>query len=146
MSAEVVNKGEWTRPTPDPDGEGVPYFEACARGELLVQECPECGHRQHYPRAWCVECGATPGWLTTEGVGTVHTFTIMHQYGAEPFKSELPYAVVIVELPEGPRLMGNLTDCDPADVHIGMPVEVYMVSAAENVAVPFWRPRRADAG
>ena len=146
MSAEVVDKGGWTRPTPDPDGEAVAYFEACARGELLVQECPECGHRQHYPRAWCTECGATPGWLTTQGKGTVHTFTIMHQYGAEPFKSELPYAVVIVELEEGPRLMGNLTDCDPADVHIGMPVEVYMVQAAENVAVPFWRPRRDDAG
>jgi uncharacterized OB-fold protein len=142
VTAEVVDWGEWTRPLPDPDGEGVAYFEACSRGELLVQECPTCGHRQFFPRAICTACGGDPEWLPTQGTGLVHTFTIMRQYGQQPFKDLAPYVVAIVELPEGPKMMGNITDCDPDDVHIGMPVEVYMVRAAENVAVPFWRPTR----
>lgn len=141
MTAEVLDQGPWTRPLPDPDGESRTYFEACARGELLVQECPACHHRQHFPRAWCTECGATPEWLSTAGTGTVHTFTIIRQYGQEPFQGQLPYVVAMIELPEGPKLMGNVTDCDPSSVHIGMPVEVYMVRATPEIAVPFWRPR-----
>ena len=75
------------------------------------------------------------------GNGTLHTFTVIRQNHAKPFKDELPYVVAIVELDEGPRMMGNLTGCDPDDVRIGTPVEVYFVPADEGVAVPFWRPR-----
>jgi uncharacterized OB-fold protein len=142
VTAEVIDGGEWTRPLPDPDGEAVPYFEACSRGELLVQQCGSCGHRQFYPRAICTACGGDPDWLTTQGIGNVHTYTVMRQSGQRPFKDLTPYVVAMIELPEGPRIMGAVTDCDPEHVHIGMPVEVYMVRAAENVAVPFWRPAR----
>ena len=48
----------------------------------------------------------------TAGRGTVHTYTVIRQNHAQPFKSELPYVVAIVELDEGPRLMANVTDVD----------------------------------
>ena len=38
---------------------------------------------------------------------------------------DYPYVVALVELDEGVRLVSNLTDIDPADVTVGMPVEVY---------------------
>jgi hypothetical protein len=38
--------------------------------------------------------------------------------------------------------MSNVTGCRPEDVTIGMPVEVYMVTAGPDIAVPFFRPRR----
>jgi len=41
--------------------------------------------------------------------------------------------------------MGNVTHCDPADVHIGMALTAYAVQAVEGIAVPFWRPA-AGAG
>jgi hypothetical protein len=119
----------------------APYWEAATRGELVVQECPKCGHRQFYPRAVCTDCAATSEWLTCSGRGTVHTFTVIRQNHAKPFKEELPYVVAMVELDEGPRLMGNVTGVEPDDVRIGLPVEVYFVAADEGVAVPFWRPR-----
>jgi uncharacterized OB-fold protein len=144
VSPEVVEREqEWDRPVPRPDAVSAPYWEAAASGELVVQECPECGHRQFYPRAVCTQCGADPGWLTCSGNGTVHTFTVIRQNHAKPFKEELPYVVAIVDLDEGPRMMGTVTGSDPGDVHIGMPVEVYFVPADENVAVPYWRPRSA---
>ncbi|HEX6311793.1 MAG TPA: Zn-ribbon domain-containing OB-fold protein [Acidimicrobiia bacterium] len=141
MSADVVEVEEWARPIPRPDATSAPYWEAAARGELVVQECPECGRRQFYPRTVCTQCGADPGWLTCSGRGSVHTFTVIRQNHAKPFREELPYVVAMVDLEEGPRMMGNLTGCDPAEVHIGMPVEVYFVRADEGGAVPFWRPR-----
>ena len=133
----------WERPTPAPDAVSARFWEAAAHGELLVQECPVCGHRQFYPRAACTACGADPEWLTCSGRGTVHTFTIIRQNHAAPFRDELPYVVAIVELDEGPRLMGNVTGCEVDDVHVGMPVEVYMVIADEDVGVPMWRPASA---
>jgi hypothetical protein len=38
--------------------------------------------------------------------------------------------------------MSNVTGCRPEDVTIGMPVEVYMVIAGPDIAVPFFRSRR----
>ena len=70
----------------------------------------------------------------------VHTFTIVRQYGQAPFKGELPYAVAMVELGEGVRMMGTVTGCPVESVRIGMPVESYAVECGDGMAVPFWRP------
>jgi len=131
---------EWARPLPALDEAGREFWAAAARGELVVQECPACGHRQFYPRLACTVCGATPGWLACSGRGVVHTFTVIRQNHAKPFRNELPYVVAVVELEEGPRMMGNVVDCPVEDVHIGMPVSVEFRQADEAVGVPFWRP------
>jgi uncharacterized OB-fold protein len=130
---------EWNRPVPAKDPVSAPYWEAAARGELLIQRCPACGNRQHYPRAVCAQCGATPEWERVSGKGTVYTYTVIRQNHARPFRDELPYVVAMVELEEGPRVMGNV-DGPVDDVHIGMPVEVYFQTAEEGLGVPFWRP------
>ena len=131
---------DWARPLPAPDGVSAPYWEAASRGELLIQRCPACGHRQFYPRALCTVCGTDPEWESASGRGVVHTFTVIRQNYARPFSDELPYVVAIVELDEGVRMMSNITDCAVDDVHVGMPVEVHFVEAAEGVGVPFFRP------
>ncbi|GLZ08156.1 hypothetical protein Acsp03_56220 [Actinomadura sp. NBRC 104412] len=143
--SEVIDAVEDGRPVPVPDHVSAPYFSACARGELWIQRCPDCGYRQHYPRPLCVECGAEPEWETTRGLGTVHTFTVVRQMGVEPFRSRLPYVVAMIELDEGPLMMGDVTDIDVDEVRIGQRVEVYMLRTGKDVAVPHWRPVRGDA-
>ena len=138
---DVLRDAEWTRPVPGPDDCERPFFEAAARGELIFQRCRDCGHGQHYPRAVCTACGSDPEWSTVSGQGTVHTFTIVRQNFAKPFKAELPYVVAIIELPEGVRMMGNVTGCSPDEVQVGMPVEAYAVVFEDGLAVPFWRTR-----
>jgi len=134
------------RPLPLPDAVSETYWRAAAGGELLYQECPACSHRQLYPRALCVRCGAEPAWQRAAGRGRVHTFTVIHQNWAPPFRDLVPYVVAIVELDEGPRMMSNVTHCDPARVHIGMPVELYTVAVEDGIGIPFWRPAtEADA-
>jgi uncharacterized protein len=128
------------RPLPAPDHVSQTYWQAAARGDVLYQECPRCGNRQFYPRAVCTACGADPDWATASGRGTVHTYTVVHQNLAKPWREMTPYVVAMVELEEGPRLMTNITDCDPSDVHIGMPVEAYTVKVDEELGLPFWRP------
>ena len=135
-----MSDATWTRPLPEADAVSRPFWEGCGRGELLIQRCPACGHRQFYPRAACTACGETPEWERASGRGVVHTFTVIRQNHAKPFRDELPYVVAIVELEEGVRLMTNLTDCPVEDVSVGLPVEAHFVSIDDDLAAPFFRP------
>lgn len=140
MSADATVPEEWQKPTPQPDGVSAPYWQAAAEGRLLVQQCPSCGHRQWYPRALCTACGADPEWLACSGRGVVHTFTVVRQMGMRAFRGDVPYVVAMIDLEEGPRIMGGITDCDPDDVVIGLAVEVHFLQAAEDIGIPYWRP------
>lgn len=81
-----------------------------------------------------------PEWLETAGRGTVHTFTVIRQQGIPAFKAELPYAITMVELDEGPLVFGSMPGVDPESISIGMAVEVYFRSASEDIGVAYWRP------
>ena len=140
MSADAKPESDWQKPLPLPDGVSAPYWQAAAEGRLLIQQCPSCGHRQWYPRALCTACGADPEWLECSGRGVVHTFTVVRQMGMRAFREDVPYVVAMIDLEEGPRLMGGITDCDPDSVVIGLPVEVHFVTAAEDIGIPYWRP------
>ncbi len=137
---EVLQPDTFEKPLPAPDAVSGPFWEAASEGRLLYQQCRSCGHRQFYPRALCTACGADPEWAEASGRGTVHTFTVVRQYGGRPFRDELPYVVAIVELEEGVRMMGNVTGCDPESVEIGMQLEAYAVLADERLGIPYWRP------
>jgi uncharacterized OB-fold protein len=140
---EVVRGRTWDRPQLAPGALDREFFEAAARGTLLYQQCPACGHRQFYPRLLCTACGGDVVWASASGRGAVHTFTIVRQNGQKPFKDELPYAVAMVELEEGVRMMGNVMGCPVEQVRIGMAVEAYAVDCGEGLAVPFWRAAAA---
>lgn len=139
---EVRTDVEYAKPIPDPDGTAAPFWQGAAAGELRVQQCVQCGHHQHYPRKLCIRCGGEPAWQPTSGRGTVYTFTVVRQFGLPPFRDELPYVVAMIELEEGVRMLGNVTDVSVDDVHIGMSVEAYAVLAEEDIAIPYWRPVR----
>lgn len=62
------------------------------------------------------------------GRGEVYTYTIIGRGGAPAEFAEQQnmtgaYAVAIVALEEGPRVVAQLTDCELGDVRIGMKVE-----------------------
>ena len=82
------------------------------------------------------EPAETPG---TSGV-VVTNPKLLTQFGGPGFKDELPYVVAIVELDEGPRMMGNVTDVDPETVRIGDRVQVWFADAGERAHIPLWRP------
>ena len=122
-------------------GEESAYFDFCRNRHLMIQHCGSCGCFVFYPRSVCPECLAPgPEWIEAAGTGAVFTFTVHHREAAG-FAGQAPYVVAVIELDEGVRMLGNVTDCPVDAVQIGMPVEAYAVKAAERVGVPFWRPR-----
>jgi len=50
--------------------------------------------------------------VEVEGSGKIRTFTTVF-VGAEGREGEVPYVIVMVELDEGPWIMGNLEGIDP---------------------------------
>jgi len=88
--------------------------------------CPNCG-------SWNVE------WAKVSGKGEVYTYIVAHRPFHPAFADDVPYAVVTVELEEGVRIVGNVVDCGPEDIYIGMPVEVVFDDVTEKVTLPRFR-------
>ena len=45
-------------PAPNSTPETAPFWEAAAKGKLLVKHCTACGRAHHYPRPHCPFCGS----------------------------------------------------------------------------------------
>jgi hypothetical protein len=132
------------RPLPSLDGEVDRIFwEAASEGRLLIQECPDCGERQFFPRSWCHYCGSDGvAWIESAGTGHVHAHTVIRRVTELPaFADEVPYVVAYVELDEGVRMCTNVVGCDPASVEHGMPVEVTFEDVDGSISLPKFRPR-----
>jgi uncharacterized OB-fold protein len=89
------------------DPTSAPFWDGAERRELRVQRCGRCGAHQFYARPFCLACGADgPEWVGVSGGGTVYSAVCVRI----PVLEELPvpYAVGLVELNEGPRLLARL--------------------------------------
>ncbi|HEX4964819.1 MAG TPA: Zn-ribbon domain-containing OB-fold protein [Thermoanaerobaculia bacterium] len=94
----------------------APYYR------LEGQRCAACGAVQFPPRPACGACrSADLATYRFSGRGTVYSFAEVSQ---APKGFSGPYVVAMVELEEGVRVTAQLTDVEPEDVEIGMPVEM----------------------
>lgn len=128
-------------PRPAPTHDSEPFWAATADGELIVQHCNACGHNQLYPRMLCVACHRQElDWWPASGRGTVYSVTVVRRAPSLHFVDDVPYAIALVDLVEGPRLMANIVGCPPQDVTIDLPVVVDFDDLAGGVRVPRFRP------
>jgi uncharacterized OB-fold protein len=134
---------EYTGPIPVPTPETRPFWDAAKRHALELPRCRACGRLHYFPRGVCPHCLSIDlAWERLSGKATLHTFTVVHR-GQKGFPVPTPYVLAIVELAEGPRLMTTLVDVDPANVTIGMAVEVTFRDVSDTVALPLFRPAGA---
>ena len=70
-------------------------------------------------------------------MGTIWTLTVAHRPGHPAWASEAPYAIAIVELDEGPRILANIVGDRPAELHIGDRVRVSFEAREGYSAVQF---------
>ncbi len=133
------------KPAPLVTPEMAPFWEACAKGRLMLQHCADCGHRQFYPRLLCAACGGRGlNWLQACGRGQVKSWTIIRRAVSQAFAADAPYVVALIELAEGPTMMSNIIGCDPASITIGQPVRVTFEARGPNIALPLFE--RDDLG
>jgi uncharacterized OB-fold protein len=129
------------RPVPDPDISGAPFWEAAARHELVIQNCLSCGTIRHPPRPMCPVCNSMDyTFEQASGRGRIWSWVIAHAPVLPSFAEKVPYNVVVVELEEGVRMIGNLLDVDNDAIEEGMQVTVDFEDVEEGVSLPVWRP------
>src|SRR5947209_13068921 len=129
------------KPLPVITEESRPFWEGCRQGKLLLQYCEQCQRYQFYPRLYCMQCGAdTPRWVEASGRGTIYSYTIIYQNKSPEFAHDTPYNVAIVQLEEGPRIMSNVVNSDPAHLRVDLPVKVVFDSVSETISLPRFMP------
>jgi hypothetical protein len=122
---------------PHPDGLNAEFYAHCAAGELRFQRCTACATWRHPPRARCAACGSDGWeWALASGRGRVFSWTITHRAIDPGFADEVPYAIVVAEMDEGPRLIGNLRGgLTPGELELDLPIEVVFEPVADGVAL-----------
>lgn len=134
------------RPLPETRNFGATFWSKAAEGVLVVPKCSACLRTFWHPRPRCPHCGSDRvDWIRGSGEGTVHTFTVVRQSGDPYFKSKVPYAVAMIDLDEGVRIMTNIVETPLDALRIGMRVEVLFEAAGEGMAIPLFRARRGGA-
>ena len=128
------------KPLPAPDADSAAYWAGLREGQLLLQHCLACAHVQVYQQGICRHCGsARLEHRAASGRGRVYSYSVVHRAPGPAFKADTPYAVLLVELAEGPRMISSLVDGDPDAVAIGMDVEVVCERIDDNVTLPRFR-------
>ena len=131
---------------PSPTPETQPYWDGCAAGELRIQRCLDCGQAYFYPRPVCPACGsADVEWFTASGAATLYSYVINHR-PVRGFEADAPYAIAVVELAEGPRMMTNIVGVPntPEDLVLDMELQVTFEQRGE-VTIPQFGPARGEA-
>jgi hypothetical protein len=128
-------------PLPEISERMKPFWAAAAERRLVLPRCPRCG-TLHFPAVdICSRCltDAPAEWIEASGRGVVFSFVVMHQVYHPAFTDQVPYAVVDIQLEEGPRMISRLVDVKLTDIHVGMPVQVTFVFMSDAIHVPMFR-------
>jgi uncharacterized protein len=140
-----VTRSELPAPAPEVAPETAAFWAATLEGTLLLQRCSACGQAGYYPRYVCANCHSTDLVnFEATGRGTIYSYTLTTR-GILEYADAGSYVLAMVELDEGPKMITNIVDCDPAGLAIGQPVEVVFFDTGGGGALPRFRPAAAES-
>ena len=140
MSEEIYRK-----PVPVATPESDFFWDKTRKHELWIQKCVDCDTAFFYPRMICPDCLEDKiEWFKTSGKGFLYTYMINHR-PPPGFEDEAPYAIAIVQLDEGPRMMTNIVGIEntPENLVLDMPLEVVFEDIVDDMSLPKWRPAQS---
>ncbi|MET9884644.1 OB-fold domain-containing protein [Streptomyces sp. NPDC006430] len=135
------------RPRPVVNRDNAGFWAGVEDHKLLIQRCTVCATLRFPWLPGCNAC-ASPDWDTVEaaGAGTVFSYVVMHHPPFPAFTAHEdgaaeagPYAVALVELAEGVRMISNITGVPYDKVRIGMPVQLEFLRVDEDLELPVFR-------
>ncbi len=127
------------RPKPASNSSTDWFWDACNIKELRIQSCNECTNLQHPPAVRCLSCGSISlDSVIATGKGTLHSWAIAHYPQVPAF--DYPLIVGLVELDEGVRLVSNITNVEPEELEIGMPLEVHWLNVDNEFTLHQFKP------
>lgn len=87
--------------------------------KIIAYRCKDCGAGPFMkPAMSCRKCHSTElEEIELSGHGKIHTFTVVHAAFGD-LKEKAPYALSIVELEEGPKVLTIVEDIDVEKVKV----------------------------
>lgn len=136
----------WKRPAPNGGPIEQPFWDLARQGKLGVQHCTNCGDTHFPPTPICPKClHDEQQWQVASGRATLESWTAFHKAYWPDLLPETPYNVCLVRLAEGPLMISNLIDA-PAELRLGMALEVRFVACEGGFSLPVFTPERVTSG
>lgn len=126
---------------PPESDHGTPFWDATRDERLMLPYSTATGTPFWYPREVAPDT-LEPGveWREASGDGTVYAVSVQHKTGPGRDPDDGPYAVALIDLPEGVRIMSNVVGCHPDDVVCGMAVRVTWHDLSDGRKLPMFAP------
>ena len=100
------------------------FYRFAGERRLMVARCSKCGELLLPPRPMCTKCLSTDlKWVELGKRGELLTYTVIHVAPTQ-FQSMVPYIVGVVKLKDGLKLPGMIRGVEPAEIKVGMELEV----------------------
>ncbi len=126
---------------PEIDQESKPYWEFLKKNEHRLQQCANCSRFRFPPAPACPYCGSSGGlWVPVSGEGKVYSWIVVHHPIDPRLKEDVPFPVVLVELKEGPRILGRLVGCPIDKIKGDMPVKGKFMKVNEELTLLNFEP------
>lgn len=132
------------RMLPEPTPETRHFWDGCKEGELRLQRCTKCAESYFPPRPFCPKCNCREVEVyPASGKGVLWSYVINHR--PRPDMGTDPYAIAVVKLAEGPKMMTNIVGCPqtPEALPLDLPVKVTFEKQTDDVTLPFFTPAEA---
>ncbi len=114
------------------------FYKFLAQGKLMAGKCTQCGKTHLPPRPLCDNCySQTFTWTQMPNKGKLLTYTVIH-VAPEQFQDDAPYAVGIIQLENGSKLPGRITDLPDDQLKIGMNLTVDFKECSNTQPWPQW--------
>jgi len=118
-----------------------PFWDGTRRHEFLLPWCRACDAPFWYPREVCPRClGTEIEWRPAAGAGEVYAVSVQHRPGPGRDEADGLYAVALVDLAEGVRVMGNVLNAEPESVRVGQAVRVTWQPLRDGRNLPQFEP------
>ena len=136
MATGSTDKKPARKYVPKPEGLNLEFHHAClSNGLLHLQRCLECETYRHPPRWYCPSCHSDRyQFAPVSGAGSIYSMAI-NRFTVDPgWVDDLPYVTAVVQVDEGPRVVGALRGLTPEEVTLGRPVQVTVEPRGEDFA------------
>jgi hypothetical protein len=128
-------------PLPDTDDPIMaPFWAGCRGGRLLLQRDRVTGALVWPPKPAYWKGGARLEWIEASGRGAVYSYVVAQPPFLPAFAEQLPLILVLVQLDEGPRLVGYMVGITADNMRFGLPVRVVFKHLTDDVTLPVWAP------
>ena len=137
------------RPAPQADRDSAFFWDGLRSEELRLQHCTACGRHRFPPLPACPHCGgADSAVVVSPGRGVLYSWIVVHRAFSDAFADEVPYAIGVIELDEGCRMLAR-PELGEQPARIGMRLAVAFRAHAtwsEARFMPASGDRPADRG